>query len=319
MEPRMKFFRVNAIFIAAIVMIMPPVIAQDGAGEAPAAVQALDPVPVPQGATQDVDPALWVVKDDDTTIYLFGTVHILKPGLGWFDGSVKAAFDSSDRLVLEIVEPAAAEAQALFTAFAMNRNGNTLRSRLNDAQRTRYERAMTRIGVAAETFDPFDPWAAAVTMQVMGMTKSGFDLNNGVEKQLVAAAKVSDKPVEGVETMAYQLGIFDSLSDEQQVAFLDETAKNIDDLGSTMDRLVALWAAPDPDGLAAAMNEGLTDPRLYNALLTKRNASWAKWINQQMEKPGVTFMAVGAGHLAGSTSVQALLLAYGVNTQRVAY
>ena len=104
--------------------------------------------------------------------------------------------------------------------------------------------------------DPFDPWAAAVTMQVMGMTKSGFDLNSGVEKQLTAAAKLKNKPISGVETIEYQLAIFDSLPLADQIAFLNESAKNIDDLSSGMDELVELWAKPDPEGLAVAMNEG---------------------------------------------------------------
>jgi hypothetical protein len=63
----------------------------------------------------------------------------------------------------------------------------------------------------------------------------------------------------------------------------------------------------------------LTDAKLYAALLTNRNANWAAWINEQMAKPGTTFMAVGAGHLAGSTSVQQLLSAYGLTAERVDY
>ena len=308
-----------ALFATAAIIFSPSAGAQNTPTEAPAAVEALDPVKVQPAATRDVDPALWVVKDEDTTIYLFGTVHILKPGLGWFDEAVKDAFDKSDRLVLEIVEPPAAETQAMFMKVALDQSGKTLRSKLSDADRATYDGAMTKIGMPVATLDPFDPWAAAITMQVLGMTKSGFDPNSGVEKQLGAAAKASNKPVEGVETMAYQLDIFDSLSDADQITFLNETTKNIDEVGGMMDKLVELWAAPDPEGLAMAMNDGLTNPRLYDVLLTRRNANWAKWIDGQLAKPGVTFMAVGAGHLAGPTSVQALLPAYGLAAQRVAY
>ena len=100
---------------------------------------------------------------------------------------------------------------------------------------------------------------------------------------------------------------------------LVETAKQIDDAGANMDKMVDMWAAPDPEGLGRLMNEGLTSRTLYDALLTKRNANWAKWIAARMDKPGVTFMAVGAGHLAGPTSVQTLLPAYGLTATRVAY
>jgi hypothetical protein len=315
----MRKFLIALVTSAAIGFAALPVWAQQEPSEAPAAVEALDPVPVAPPPPRDVDPALWVVRDADTTIYLFGTVHILKPGLGWFDEAVKEAFDKSDRLVLEMVEPPADQSQAIFMKVAMDQSGTTLRSKLTDADRAVYDAAMTKIGLPVAALDPLDPWAAAVTMQILGMTKSGFDINSGVEKQLSAAAKLGNKPISGVETIEYQLGIFDSLPVEDQIAFLNESAKNMDDLGTGMDRLVELWAKPDPEGLAVEMNEGLSNRKLYDALLTKRNANWARWIADELKKPGTTFMAVGAGHLAGGTSVQALLPAYGLNAERVNY
>lgn len=295
-----------------------PVAAQNAPTEAPASVEALDPVKAPP-TVKDVDPALWVVKDADTTIYLFGSIHILKPGLGWFDDGVKTAFDGADQLVLELVEPPAAEAQALFGKLAMDQQGKSLRSKMNDADRAVYDAAMGKLGIPSAAFDPFEPWAAAITMSLLAAQKSGFDPNSGVERQLTAAAKVSNKPIDGLETMAFQLGVFDSLPEAEQIAFLVETAKMIDDIGSTTDKMVAMWASAETEGLGRLMNEGLTCRTLYDALLTKRNANWAQWISAQMKKPGVTFMAVGAGHLAGPTSVQALLPAYGLTATRLAY
>lgn len=294
-------------------------LAQDAPSEAPASIQALDPVPVQPPAATDADPALWVVKDADTTIYLFGTVHILKPGLSWFDEAVKDAFGKSNRLVLEMVEPPPAEAQALFGKLAIDTSGKTLRSKMNDADRATYEAAIGKIGMPAASLDPLDPWAAAVTLSVVAMQQKGFDVNSGAEKQLTAAAKAANKPVEGVETMAFQLGVFDSISEAEQVKFLVETARTINDVDANMDKMVALWAKPDPEGLGQLMNEGLTSRTLYDALLTRRNANWVRWISAQMQKPGTIFMAVGAGHLAGPTSVQALLPAYGLSAERVAY
>ncbi|WP_395628906.1 TraB/GumN family protein [Sphingorhabdus sp.] len=284
----------------------------------PAAAQTT-PTEPPAVTVKDVDPALWVVKDEDTTVYLFGSVHLLKPGLGWFDDGVKTAFDSSDQLVLELVEPPAAEVQALFGKFAMDQQGKTLRSKMNDADRAVYEAAMGKLGIPAPAFDPLEPWAAGITLSVVAMQKSGFDPNSGVEKQLTAAAKVSNKPIAGLETMEFQLGLFDTLPEAEQITFLVETAKLIDEVASTTDKMVDMWAAAETESLGQLMNEGLTSRTLYDALLTKRNANWAKWIAARMAKPGVTFMAVGAGHLAGPTSVQNLLPAYGLSATRVAY
>ena len=309
----------KSLFGATALLAFAPAIAQQAPTEAPAAVEALDPVKAAAAAMKDVDPALWVVKDEDTTIYLFGTVHILKPGLAWFDEGVKTAFDASDKLVLEMVEPAPSESQALFMKLAMDPNGKSLRSKMTEADRAVYEAAVKKIGLPVEGLDPFDPWAAAVTLSVLTMQKQGFDINSGAEKQLTAAAKASNKPIGGVETMEFQLGVFDTMPEAEQIRFLVETAKLTDDSGKMMDRMVELWSTPDPDGLGQLMNEGLTSRVLYDALLTKRNANWAKWISAEMAKPGTTFMAVGAGHLAGTTSVQALLPAYGLTAQRVAF
>lgn len=309
----------KALLLSAAIAFSPACLAQNAPTEAPAAVEALDPVKAAPAVVKDVDPALWVVKDEDTTIYLFGTVHILKPNLSWFDEGVKQAFEGSDRLVLEMVEPTAAESQALFGKLAIDKSGKTLRSKMSDADRAIYETAMTKTGLPAEALDPFDPWAAAVTLSVISMQKQGFDINSGVEKQLTAAANAAKKPIGGVETMEFQLGVFDSMPEGEQIRFLVETAKVVESSSNMMDKMVELWGTPDPDGLGQLMNEGLTSRALYDALLTRRNANWAKWIKAEMDKPGTTFMAVGAGHLAGPTSVQNLLPAYGLSAVRVAY
>ncbi|WP_373475711.1 TraB/GumN family protein [Sphingorhabdus sp.] len=309
----------KTLLISTAILFAPAAMAQDAPTEAPAAVEALDPVKAAPPASKDVDPALWVVKDEDTTIYLFGTVHILKPGLNWFDEGVKAAFDKSDRLVLEMVEPPAAEAQALFGKLAIDQSGKTLRSKMTETDRAIYEAAITKIGLPAQALDPLDPWAAAVTMSVLAIQKLGYDVNSGVEKQLTAAANNAKKPVGGVETMEFQLGVFDNMPEEEQIRFLINSAKTIENTDQMMGRMIELWGAPDPDGLAVLMNEGLTSRVIYDALLTRRNANWAKWIKAEMDKPGVTFMAVGTGHLAGPTSVQSLLPAYGLTAERVAY
>lgn len=288
--------------LGALSLVAAPAIAQDA------------PAPV-----TDVDPALWVVEDADTKIYLFGTVHILKPGMGWFDDEVKAAFDRSDRLIMELVEPDMATTQQLFGKYGIDQTGKPLTSKMTEEERAVYSRAMEKVGLPVAAFEPLDPWAAAVTMQVVGLQKSGYDVNSGVETQLTAAAKAANKPILGVETMEQQLQIFDNLSQETQLRFLVEGAKSIDDLNGMMEKMVDLWGQPDPEGLAALMNQGLSDPKLFAELLTNRNAQWALWINKQLEKPGTSFMAVGAGHLSGATSVPELLKAYGIEAKRIAY
>lgn len=279
----------------------------------------LQPVPENNQKVTDVDPALWVLRDDDTTVYLFGTVHVLRPGLGWFDDGIKEAFDKSDTLVLEMLDPNATEAAAVMADLSIDKSGRTIRQKLSAEDLIAYETAVEKLGLAHADLDPLDGWAVAVNLYYAGLLQKGYDMTSGVEVQLKAAAAASKKPILGLETMRFQLSIFDSLSETVQVEYAASTAKSIDEIAPQTDRLVDLWAAADTDGVATVMNEGFEALKLTEPLLTRRNANWAKWINERMAKPGTVFIAVGAGHLAGTFSVQHMLTAYGLNTQQVRY
>jgi uncharacterized protein YbaP (TraB family) len=147
----------------------------------------------------------------------------------------------------------------------------------------------------------------------------GYDVGSGVEVGLTKAATASKKPIIALETFSGQLQIFDGISSSSQIEFLMSAATSAAGQTDEMRQLVDLWAKPDPEGLATLMNEGLENGELRSALLTKRNANWASWINTRMAKPGTIFIAVGAGHLSGVDSVPALLKAYKLQTERVAY
>ena len=124
-------------------------------------------------------------------------------------------------------------------------------------------------------------------------------------------------PRGALETLEWQIELFDTLPVESQVAFLMVSADNIDDIVPMMDRMVEEWLDGDADGLAALLNEGLTDPVLAKALLYDRNERWAEWIDTRLDEPGTVFVAVGAGHLAGAMSVQDYLTGRGLAVTRV--
>ena len=282
---------------------------------------AAEPAAVAAPATTDADPALWVVKDDDTTIYLFGTVHVLKPGLSWFDEAVKDAFDKSDQLMLEMVMPEdPAEVAKVMMPLAIDQTGKTLSSRLDPDQLKAYQAAMASVGLPAAQFDMFEPWFPAITLSVLPLTKLGYDPNQGAEKLLTSFAKQANKPVKGLETLGEQLGFFDKLPETQQVTFLNQVVKDLDKLGPQLDKMVVLWAKGDPEGLAVSMNESMAaTPELAKTLLWDRNARWADQLKARMDQPGTVFVAVGAGHLAGEHSVQDFLKERGLTAKRVKY
>ncbi|RYD96340.1 MAG: TraB/GumN family protein, partial [Sphingomonadales bacterium] len=173
----------------------------------------------------DADPALWVVRDADTTVYLFGTVHMLKPGLRWFDEGVKAAFDKSDALMLEVVMPGTAEMNALVTELGTAATGPSLPEQIPRQEAERMRAALTGLGMPADALDRSEPWLAATMLASLPLQKLGYDSKDGAEAVLTDAARKAGKPVAGFETVREQLGYFDALSMPAQQALLAETIK----------------------------------------------------------------------------------------------
>ena len=272
-------------------------------------------------AADTTHPALWVAKDADTTIYLFGTVHVLKPGLPWFDEAVRAAFDRSGEVMLELVTPEQAEMAKIVAAHAITPpDSPTLSSTLTPAQRETYFKALGAVGVPVAAFDHAKPWFAALNLSLLPLMKAGYDPANGPETVITAAAKSAGKPVKGFETADQQIGYFDTLSAPAQHAFLLSTLEELPKAGAEMAEMVADWAGGDPDALARLMNDDLkASPEVADLLLYRRNARWADALAARMKAPGTVFVAVGAGHLAGKGSLIEDLRAKGVKVERVRY
>ena len=287
--------------------------AQTAPAPAPAAIAA--------APLKDADPALWVVKDNDTTIYMLGTVHVLKPGLSWFDEAVKDAFDKSDEMVIEVIQPTDQnEAIKVMMPLATDPDGPPLTQKLPEAARPKYAAAMTSLGLPPVALDQFEPWYASVVLGLLPLQKAGYDPASGVEMQLSAAAKAANKPVSALEGFDEQLGFFDKMPESDQMGLLVSTVDEFDQIESTLDRMVERWGAGDSDALAKEMNDQLGKlPNVEKILLTDRNDRWADWIKARLDKPGTVFMAVGAGHLAGKGSVQDALTKRGIKTERVNY
>ncbi|MFA5969408.1 MAG: TraB/GumN family protein [Sphingomonas sp.] len=312
--------RFPAIFTAPLALLLAvPAFAQAAPAPAPAAAPAATPAsPV---VAVDADPALWVVKDKDTTIYLFGTIHVLKPGLSWFDEAVKKAFDKSDQLVLEIPLPDPAKARDVVLPLALDTGGTPLSTKVPEAKRAAYVAALAKLGLQPAQLDPVLPWFAAVTMAQISVMKAGYSPDNGAEKQLDAAAQAQHKPVIGLETLQQQLGYFHDLPESDQMAFLLAGVDDIDKFDTDLKAMVDSWAHGQPEKLAELLNKDVdVQPNLYKVLLVNRNARWADWIDERLKQPGTIFIAVGAGHLAGKDSVQNQLAAkYHIKAERIKY
>lgn len=279
------------------------------AGSAPAAAQRVEPIrTINAPAPQHGGPALWKVQDEDTTIYLFGTVHILPANVQWFRGNIARALETSDTLVTEIPEGAMDDPAMKASVMAKGTlpEGKTLRQFLTPEQRKQYEAALARIGAPAAAFDKFEPWLAGITLAVMPLIMNGYDPESGAESVIEAAAPATATRL-ALETADQQIDFFDKLPPKSQVGFLMSSAKDLDRVVAMMDEMLIEWLEGDAESLAALMNSEMTDPVTTAVLLHSRNERWAEWIDARMDEPGQVFIAVGAGHLAGEKSVQDFL------------
>lgn len=263
-------------------------------------------------------PALWKVADEDTTVYLFGTVHALPKDVEWYRGPVAQALASAQVLVTEIPpgELQQAATQQAFLAAAMLPEGQTLSAMLTAEQKVKLDSALTKLGLPAAAFDRFEPWFAAITLAAIPILKSGYSLEAGVERAIDAKASAATAR-DSLETVESQLALFDGMPQAAQIAYLTSVAEAVDTVVPSMNQMVAAWAKGDAERLAALMNAELDDPALADRLLYARNRDWAKWVETRLADPGTVFVAVGAGHLAGDNSVQDYLAKGGVPVTRV--
>ena len=273
----------------------------------------------PAAALPDADPALWVVKDADTTVYLFGTVHGLDGQTDWFNDEVKVAYQKSGEVVVEAIVPEdPAAMQPLVMKYGVDQSGRTLRSKLAPDVRAEYEKVIAELGMPAPALDVFEPWMANLTLAAGLGTKIGLKPEHGADMVIKRAAKQDGKPVSELEGAEWQLSLFDKMPEAQQLRHLEISLKQFPEAKPMLQQMVAAWNTGEVDKLDAVINRGLKDtPDLRQVLLADRNENWAKWIKARLDKPGAVFMAVGAGHLTGHDSVQAKLAKHGLKAERV--
>ncbi|MEO5707381.1 MAG: TraB/GumN family protein, partial [Alteraurantiacibacter sp.] len=274
--------------------------------EAAADVRPADAVP---------GPALWELRDEDTTIYLFGTVHVLPEGLDWFDARLARTFTSADEIVTEIdTTDVAAVSAAILSAAPLDAGGN-LREMMAPQDRIEFEAALTRIDLPPNALDQYEPWYAAIVMSLGPLRSAGFDPDSGVEAQLTERA--TGKRHVALETIDQQVQMFAGMELPHQLVYLDGAAEGVDEVLPTVNAMISQWRAGDVEQLGVTLDDDLDDDYLTTRLLINRNMNWAGWIQRRMAQPGTVFVAVGAGHLAGPGSVQDQLAARGLTVTRV--
>ena len=273
--------------------------------------------PAPAPVVRLARPALWRLRDRDTTIYLFGTIHALPENLRWHTRPLDRALASADEIVME-VSPADLNAGAIqaMQTIGLAQNLPPIIERVPADRRARLAELIRQSGLPAPIFDRLKTWAAAIALISAGFQRIGLAADRGIETSLASAA--GDRPATGLETAREQLGFLDSLSEESQRALLASATDDDSQGREEFDAMLDAWSRGDVAGIARTFNTDETmTPELRRVLLTQRNARWAGWIEQRLARPGTAFIAVGAGHLAGPDSVIADLEARGLRVERV--
>ena len=264
---------------------------------AAAALAAATPsMPTPAPAlSPPAEPAMFVVHDADTTLYLFGTFHALDGDPRWLESGIRSAFEQSDELVLETLLPEGP----------------------NAAQEIRQ-------AVRAPSVTPSASFLSTTRMAISAGRSEGMQVNNGADMVLRHIAEAEGKPVEGLETLQLQMNMFNHLHaaalplPAKAKAGQPVRAQSMEALSAAMTEMQSAWKRGDQSVFVRMLNDlDASSPDTYRMMFTERNARWADWIAARLQTPGTVFVAVGAGHLAGKDSVLVRLAEKGISSQRV--
>ena len=285
------------------------------AQNAAAVAVAAAPIPRAEGA----GPPLWVVKDADSTVYLFGTVHLLRPGTAWGSDKVDAAFASADQFWVEVAD----QDDPTVVAKVAQQHGVTpdrpLSSILSAEDFAAFDKAAQGVGANGAALDAYRPWLAAFMVAGTAPLQAGYRPDAGVDKTLMDRARAEGKTIHGFETADRQLRLIASMSEEAQIAYLNNYVRNGDQIVPKLDRTVAAWLAGDAAEVGRLNRLDTRDIHedVHRAALIVRNADWTDQIATMMTGSGSAFVAVGVAHLADQDSVVDMLKARGYTVERL--
>ena len=260
-------------------------------------------------------PPVWVVRDQDSTIVLFGSVHMLPPGLNWRPQALDTAIQSADDLWFELPLDAADSqaASQIAAARGVLPAGERLSDRLSPKGRRRLARIARSMNLSMDALDRMRPWLAEVTLGVAQLARGGANGSDGVERTLNQAAPATAQR-RAFETAEQQIAFFADAPEKEQVASLEDTLREMEQDPDEYAKLVKAWMAGD---VKALERQGLkpmrrASPVLYQRLVTERNARWADAIAARLRGSGETVVVVGAAHLIGKDGVPAMLRRRGI-------
>ena len=270
------------------------------------------------GAVAAADPAMWVIKDADSTVYLLGTIHVMKPGVQWRSDKLEAALKSSDEYWMEAdIEADPAIAQTYVMNFGMD-SRHTLASAMGEANYAKLLDVAKRYQIPTDQLPQMRPWLATLALSRAQIVSVGYDPELGVDRTLEKEASAAGKPIKAFETASQQLGFLSGMPDKIAAEMLVQTVAELDEGSNAVDALEAAWLKGDVKQLQRIGPDRMREeaPELFDAMILQRNTNWVKQIDTLLKGSGTQFIAVGAAHLIGRDSVPEQLGKLGYRVQR---
>jgi len=266
------------------------------------------------------EPALWAIKDGRSTIYLFGTFHLLDPAMHWQSPKIKKAFGASADLWLELTDGDDPSTQQLIASLGLDA-AHPLSSKLSPEDLARLDSSAKAVGIGAgeKQLEPMRPWMAAMSLALVSIKQAGFDPQKGADHILKGEAVAAGKPLRAFETMPQQLHLFADLPPALELEILQSSVDEAAEIPAKAKDMAKAWLGGDVPAIAKLFAE-MDDPKyraVYQVLIIDRNQAWATKLAERLKTgSGTSFVAVGAGHLAGPDSLIVALAQRGIKVER---
>ena len=268
---------------------------------------------------EDGSPPLWQLKGRINSVYLLGSVHVLRNDTQPLPASILRAYQDADILYMEIdvddLDPTEVQ------QFTLN-NGvlppdQTLATLLGEERYTQAKSAAEKLGLDLDLLARLEPWVVAISAVQAQVLRLGLDPNAGVEQRLARDALRDQKEIRGLETVTDQLAVFDNLSLDRQRDFLLMSLEEANELPTALDDMIGAWSRGDVERLAVVMSEEFKEfPELYEPLVVARNRNWTRQIIELLDDDSDYLVVVGTLHLAGADSVIQMLRDHGHRAKR---
>lgn len=266
---------------------------------------------------QTPEPPIWVVEDEDSTVYMVGTVHMMREGVDWQSPELASIIEGAGAVWLELADfepPANLGALIMQTGLSPDR---PLSSLLTEEELGGLEAILAEHQMPVDSFDALRPWFAYLQISGLMLMEAGFDPAGGIDVHIKGRAEELGIPVNGFETFGEQFETLSGMPEEAQLEVLRETITDYDEAKEDLVVQLESWIGGDLSVLEAETEEIAREMgAFYEALFVERNEGFVDGIEEILAGQGTALVAVGLAHYVGPDSIPALLEARGYTVER---